>query len=82
MADQLAIFHPSSPGSRKVVVAADIAEESVTIGGVKWVLDCGFVKVCTGDRNLASTHKEAQRFVHSTRKHHYRRYLPQLPHGI
>lgn len=56
-ADQLAIFHPSSPGSRKVVVATNIAEASVTIDGVKWVIDCGFVKVRTNDRNLALAYK-------------------------
>ena len=55
--DQLAIFHPSPPGSRKVVVATNIAEASVTIDGVKWVVDCGFVKVRTSDRNFASTYK-------------------------
>jgi hypothetical protein len=27
-------------------VATNIAEASVTIDGVKWVVDCGFVKVC------------------------------------
>jgi HrpA-like RNA helicase len=51
MVDQLAIFHPSPPGSRKVVVATNIAEASVTIDGVKWVVDCGFVKVREVHRN-------------------------------
>jgi hypothetical protein len=56
-ADQLAIFQPSPPGSRKVVVATNIAEASVTIDGVKWVVDCGFVKVRTKTTEiLASTH--------------------------
>lgn len=51
-ADQLAIFHPSPPGSRKVVVATNIAEASVTIDGVKWVVDCGFVKVRTSEQKF------------------------------
>lgn len=80
-ADQLAIFHPSPPGSRKVVVATNIAEASVTIDGVKWVVDCGFVKVRTSDRNWPRLTKEAYRFVHSIQKLHYRRYLPHRSHG-
>lgn len=33
-------------------MATNIAEASVTIDGVKWVVDCGFVKVRTNHRNL------------------------------
>ncbi|KAI0273863.1 P-loop containing nucleoside triphosphate hydrolase protein [Gloeopeniophorella convolvens] len=44
-AEQMQIFEPSPPGSRKVVVATNIAEASITIEGVKFVVDCGFVKI-------------------------------------
>jgi hypothetical protein len=83
-ADQLAIFHPSSAGSRKVVVATNIAEASVTIDGVKWVVDCGFVKVGTSEPKfgLDSQKRDTRRFVHSTRKHLYQRCLPHLSHGL
>ena len=57
-ADQLAIFTPSPPGSRKVVVATNIAEASVTIDGVKWVVDCGFVKVRAHHRNFGPDYSQ------------------------
>jgi len=45
MAEQMEVFEPSPPDSRKVVVATNIAEASITIEGVKFVVDCGFVKI-------------------------------------
>jgi len=41
---QTRIFDPSPPGSRKVVVATNIAEASLTIDGIYYVVDPGFVK--------------------------------------
>jgi ATP-dependent RNA helicase DDX35 len=45
-ADQLAVFQASERGTRKVVVSTNIAEASVTIDGIRFVVDSGFVKVC------------------------------------
>ena len=41
---QTRIFEPAPPGARKVVVATNIAEASLTIDGIYYVVDPGFVK--------------------------------------
>ncbi|KAG0024415.1 DEAH-box ATP-dependent RNA helicase prp22 [Podila clonocystis] len=42
--DQTAIFGPSPRGSRKVIFATNIAQTSVTIPNIRFVVDSGFVK--------------------------------------
>lgn len=48
---QTRIFEAAPPGSRKVVIATNIAETSLTIDGIFYVVDPGFVKqkVCNFD---------------------------------
>ncbi len=41
---QTKIFDPPPPGSRKVIIATNIAETSLTIDGIFYVVDPGFVK--------------------------------------
>ncbi|KAJ4842063.1 Pre-mRNA-splicing factor ATP-dependent RNA helicase DEAH1 [Turnera subulata] len=41
---QAKIFEPTPQGARKVVLATNIAETSVTIDGIKYVIDPGFCK--------------------------------------
>ena len=41
---QLRAFAPSPLGVRKFVLSTNIAETSVTISGIKYVIDSGFVK--------------------------------------
>lgn len=41
---QAKIFEPTPPGARKVVIATNIAETSLTINGIIYVIDCGFAK--------------------------------------
>eukprot|EP00742_Colponemidia_sp_Colp-10_P003806 GILJ01004055.1.p1 GENE.GILJ01004055.1~~GILJ01004055.1.p1 ORF type:complete len:698 (+),score=71.08 GILJ01004055.1:38-2131(+) len=42
---QLAVFQPAPAGHRKVILATNIAETSITINGVRYVVDSGVVKV-------------------------------------
>jgi ATP-dependent RNA helicase DHX8/PRP22 len=41
---QSKIFEPAPPGARKVVIGTNIAETSITIDGIYYVVDPGFVK--------------------------------------
>ncbi|TXG59619.1 hypothetical protein EZV62_014192 [Acer yangbiense] len=42
---QTKIFDPVTDGARKVVLATNITETSLTIDGIKYVIDSGFAKV-------------------------------------
>ncbi|KQJ96362.1 probable pre-mRNA-splicing factor ATP-dependent RNA helicase DEAH5 [Brachypodium distachyon] len=42
---QSKIFEPAPPGKRKVIVATNIAEASITIDGICYVVDPGFAKL-------------------------------------
>ncbi|SCZ96856.1 BZ3500_MvSof-1268-A1-R1_Chr4-1g06789 [Microbotryum saponariae] len=49
---QSRIFDPAPPGSRKVILATNIAETSLTIDGIYYVIDPGFVKQNAYDPRL------------------------------
>jgi pre-mRNA-splicing factor ATP-dependent RNA helicase DHX38/PRP16 len=42
---QAKIFDRAAPGVRKVIVATNIAETSLTVDGIMYVVDCGFSKL-------------------------------------
>ena len=44
---QIKIFEPAPPGARKCIVATNIAEASLTIDGIYYVVDPGFTKIKT-----------------------------------
>ncbi|KAK4058654.1 hypothetical protein OIO90_000098 [Microbotryomycetes sp. JL221] len=46
---QLAVFEPPPPRTRKVIVSTNVAEASVTIEGIKYVIDSGLVKLRSFD---------------------------------
>jgi ATP-dependent RNA helicase DHX8/PRP22 len=49
---QTQIFDPAPPGARKVVLATNIAETSITIDGIFYVIDPGFVKQSSYDAKV------------------------------
>jgi HrpA-like RNA helicase len=44
-AQQQKVFDPAPTNTRKVVLATNIAETSITISGIRYVIDCGVAKV-------------------------------------
>ena len=45
--EQMKVFEPTPPGTRKVVLATNIAETSLTINGIRYVIDSGLSKMRT-----------------------------------
>ncbi|MCR4844001.1 MAG: ATP-dependent helicase HrpB [Bacteroidales bacterium] len=60
-AAQKAAIAPSGPGERKVVLATPVAETSLTIEGVKIVIDSGLYKHLVVDARSGLSHLETER---------------------
>lgn len=50
--DQMRAFEPAPAGHRKVILATNIAETSLTINGIRYVIDSGLVKIRKYDPGL------------------------------
>ncbi len=59
--DQDAAIAPSPPGRRKVVLATSIAETSLTIEGVRIVIDCGLARRPRYEPGIGLAHLETVR---------------------
>ncbi|WP_338473925.1 ATP-dependent helicase HrpB [Pseudomonas sp. MS646] len=61
LAAQRAAIDPAPPGQRKVVLATNIAETSLTINGVRVVVDAGLARVPRFDPGSGMTRLDTQR---------------------
>lgn len=42
---QQSVFYPTPPNKRKVILSTNIAEASITVDGIRYVIDSGYVKL-------------------------------------
>lgn len=65
-AQQQAAILPAPAGKRKVVLATNIAETSLTIEGIRLVVDCGYERVAKFDLKSGVTRLEQVRIAQSS----------------
>ena len=53
-AEQLRVFERTPRNTRKIIVSTNIAETSLTISGIVFVVDCGFMKLKAYDSRLGA----------------------------
>jgi ATP-dependent helicase HrpB len=59
--EQVRAIAPATPGRRKIVLATSIAETSITIEGVRMVIDCGLSRVPRYEPDVGVTRLETVR---------------------
>jgi len=57
---QMRVFQPCENGKRKIVFSTNVAETSVTIPGIKFVIDCGMAKEKFFDANKGISYLEVK----------------------
>ena len=55
------IFESAELGTRKCIVSTNIAETSLTVDGIKYVIDCGYNKLKVYNPRYVRTHVEIYR---------------------
>jgi ATP-dependent RNA helicase DDX35 len=75
--DQQVVFDPAGRDTRKVIVATNIAEASVTIEGIVYVVDCGFVKVSRSVRARSLSVSGGRRLMSSIAPPQIKTYNPK-----
>ncbi|CAG9789289.1 unnamed protein product [Diatraea saccharalis] len=53
--EQVRVFHRAPPGARKIILATNIAESSITVPDIKYVVDFCLMKILVADENTNFT---------------------------
>ena len=64
--EQSLVFQPATEGRRKIIFATDVAETSITIDGVRHIVDCGLTKESYYDTKKNITILEVRRISRSS----------------
>ena len=64
--EQSLVFQPAAEGRRKIIFATDVAETSITIDGVRHIVDCGLTKESYYDTKRNITVLEVRRISQSS----------------
>ncbi|XDD48558.1 ATP-dependent helicase HrpB [Leptospira sp. WS39.C2] len=68
LSDQEQVFYPNKYGKKKIIIATNLAESSVTIPGVRVVFDSGYFKHTVFDADSGITHLVRDRISLSSAK--------------
>jgi pre-mRNA-splicing factor ATP-dependent RNA helicase DHX38/PRP16 len=63
---QAKIFDSTTDGTRKCIISTNIAETSLTVDGIKYVVDCGYAKVKVYNPKIGEYHSDPHAQCSST----------------